>query len=255
MIKKIVFVAMSLALGIASVRAQEVPDTVKVKDSEFLSAQEERQESSISHAKKFYVSLQGAPVLNYYENAFSYTENGKFKDLITIQGALSVGYDFSDIFGIRLQGAFGTGAGACNTRQTAPHGFYPYSFKQVNGFVDAMLNFAGLLGNKSAFRPIVYIGAGGAYTFGFKETLEHHPWQWDNHITKKNAVLGFRGGLLLEYCFRSGFGFLADFCGEAFADSYNGLMPSESDKSAVEGYPGFPFDLRAVASFGIVYHF
>lgn len=220
-----------------------------------LSAQEERQESSPSHANRVYVSLQGGPTLDYYENAFSYRENGKFTNLITLQGALSIGYDFSDAFGIRLQGAFGTDAGACNTKQTAARGFYPYSFQHVNGFVDAMLNLAGLAGKATAFRPKVYVGAGGAYSFGFKETGEHHPWQWDNTVTKKNMVFGFRGGLVLEYCFRSGFGILADFCGEAFTDKYNGLEPNEEDKKAAEGYPGFPFDLKGAASLGIVYHF
>lgn len=227
-----------------------------------LSAQEASQDNAgkasreaVSLAGRFSVSLQGGAAFDYYENAFSYRENGQLMKLITPQGALGIGYDFTESFGLRLQGAYGTDAGACNTRNTAAHGFYPYSFQHVNVFMDAMLNLAGLLGKSTAFRPRVYIGAGGAYTFGFQETGEHHPWQWDETVTKKNLVFGFRGGLLLEYCFRSGFGILADFSGEAFMDKYNGLEPSEEDKKAADGYPGFPFDLRGVASLGIVYHF
>ena len=210
---------------------------------------------AVSLAGRFNVSLQGGAAFDYYENAFSYRDNSQLLKLITPQGALGIGFDFTESFGLRLQGAFGTDAGACNTKQTSAHGFYPYSFQHVNVFMDMMLNLAGLTGKCTAFRPKLYVGAGGAYTFGFQETGDHHPWQWDGAVTKKNMVFGFRGGLLMEYCFRSGFGILADFCGEAYTDKYNGLEPTEEDKKAAEGYPGFPFDIRGVASLGIVYHF
>ena len=232
MMKQFVCVVCALCLGAAA-----------------LSAQEERQ-TPPSHAGRVYLSLQGGPALNLYENAFSYRDNGQAIKLFTLQGALAVGFDFSDAFGIRLQGAYGNDASAANVRQTSGGGFYPYRFRHVNLFADAVLNLSGLRGKVTAFRPKLYAGLGGAHTFGFTES--HHPWQ---KIIGQNTVFGFRGGFIAEYTFASGLGLLADFCGEAYTDLYNGLMPSEEDQKAYEGYAGFPLDLRGILSLGLVYHF
>ena len=233
MMKKFVCIAAILLCGIVTASAQEAP----------------------SHANRVYISVQGGPAFNLYENYFTYRDDGQMAKLFTLQGAAAVGYDLSEAFGIRLQGAFGTDAGACNREDTAGRGFYPYSFKHVNAFVDVAINLAGLNGKATLFRPKIYFGAGGAYTFGFEETGTHHPWQWNN-VTDPNTALGFRGGLITEYTTKSGLGFFADFCGEAYLDNYNGLQPSEKDKESVKkGYPGFPFDLRALASLGLIFHF
>lgn len=214
-----------------------------------MSAQEERQ-TPPSHAKRVYIALQGGPALNIYENAFSYEDNGRAMDLFTFQGALAVGYDFSEVFGLRLQGAFGKDAGACNVRETAGGGFYPYSFRHVNLFADAVLNLAGFGGRSTAFRPKLYAGLGAAHTFGFTDAK--HPWQ---KVVGRNTVFGARGGFIAEYTFNSGIGLYADLCGEAYNDMYNGLMPSEEDQKRYEGYAGFPLDLRGIVSLGVVYHF
>lgn len=229
--KKLVCIAAILLCGIVTASAQEAP----------------------SHANRAYVSVQGGTAFNLYENYFTYRD-GQMAKLFTLQGAVAVGYDFSDAFGIRLQGAYGTDAGACNREDTASRGFYPYSFKHANAFVDGTINLIGIFDKPTAFRPKIYAGIGGAYTFGFEETGSHHPWQWDN-VTNPNMVFGFRGGLITEFVTKSGFGLFADFCGEAYLDNYNGLQPSEHDKERFEGYPGFPFDLRGIVSLGIVYHF
>ena len=215
-----------------------------------MSAQEEERQQAPSHAGRFYIALQGGPALNIYENAFSYGDNGRTMDLLTLQGALAVGYDFSEVFGLRLQGAFGKDAGACNVRETAGGGFYPYIFRHVNVFADAVLNLAGFRGRSTAFRPKLYAGLGGAHTFGF--TDPGHPWQ---KVVNKNTVFGFRGGFIAEYTFKPGIGIYADLCGEAYTDMYNGLEPTEEDKRRFEGYPGFPLDLRGIISLGVVYHF
>lgn len=203
-----------------------------------------------SHANRVYLSIQGGPAFNLYENAFSYWENGRGVELFTLQGAAALGYDFSDSYGMRLQAAFGNDAGACNVRQTSGDGFYPYAFRHVNVFADAVVNLSGLRGKVTAFRPKLYAGIGGAYTFDFTDA--GHPWQ---EVVGKNIVFGFRGGFIAEYTLRSGLGFLADFCGEAYTDMYNGLMPSEEDQKNYEGYGGFPLDLRGTISLGLVYHF
>ena len=207
------------------------------------------------------IFVQGGPVLNLYENAFSYRENGVAAELFTFQGSAGIGFDFSEAFALRGQVAYGNDVGSCNTRQTSGGGFYPYHFRHANVFVDAILNLSGLKGRASAFRPRLYAGIGGAYTFGFNpsdnnayyvQTGKYHPWQ---AIKEKNIVPGFRAGFIAEYTVPSGFGIFADLCGEAYTDMYNGLMPSKQDQENYEGYGGFPWDLRGLLSLGMVYYF
>ena len=223
--------------------AQDVAE----KDDE---QKKESERPKVSHAGKFFIMLQGGAAFNYYENSFMYQENNQVGKMFTPQGALSFGMDFTETFGTRLQLACGTDAGACNNRETASRGFYPYTFKHVNAFVDAMLNLGAMEGKGTRFRPKFYLGAGLAHTFGFSDP--NHPWQV---VNSPNTVFGFRGGIVTEYCFRSGFGIFADICGEGYTDSYNGLQPSKEDQAREPGYAGFPMDLRGLASFGIVFHF
>lgn len=220
----------------------------------FLFAQTSRQaaegESSESHARRLYVAPMGSVVLDIYENAFSYRENNRDFELVTLQAGLALGYDFTDSFGLRLSAAYGNDAAAGNVRQTAGGGFYPYSFHHVNAFLDGVLNLNGLAGRITKFRPKLYGGLGGAYTFGFTDAK--HPWQ---KINDPNTVFGFRLGFIAEYTFDSGLGLFGDLCGEAYTDMYNGLMPTKEEQKDYEGYGGFPLDLRSLLSFGFVYHF
>lgn len=213
---------------------------------------------------KFYVSVQGGPMLSISENAFSYKDNGKTAKLITPQASLSVGYDFTRAFGLRANIGFGNNRSACNTQNTAMHGFYPYEFKSINCFVDAVLQLNYVNMTWSAFCPKLYFGIGGAHTFGFNEVdfgsytktdptfKRFHPWQ---NVNESNDVIAFRFGFIAEYNFRSGFGVFADIAGEAYTDNFNGLMPKDGDFDAFHGYAGFPFDLRGLCSLGVVYHF
>lgn len=248
--KKLLLLSVALLSGMSLVFAQQPADSTAMKAVDSTTVAADIEKDPLSHAGRFFVSLQGGPVLNIYENAFSYRENGQTLGLFKLQGALALGYDFSDSFGVRLAGAFGSDAGACNTRQTSAHGFYPYTFKHVNAFVDALLNLNGLAGRITYFRPKLYAGLGGAHTFGYN-FINPHPWQ---KVTTSNTVFGFRLGFLAEYTFDSGLGFFGDLCGEGYTDMYNGLMPGK-DETGFEGYGGFPLDLRGLLTFGVVYHF
>ncbi len=226
MMKRFVCMLLALSFGAAALYAQE------------------------SHAGTAYVSLKGGPAFNLYENAFSYRENGRLAELFTFGGSVAFGFDFSDPFGIRVEASYGGDAGACNVRQTSAGGFWPYTFKHGDAFVDAVLNLNGLAGKVTRFRPKLYAGLGGAYTFGFTDS--GHPWQ---KVNDKNLVFGCRAGFIAEYTTKSGFGFFADLCGEAYNDNYNGLMPNKEEQKTYEGYGGFPLDLRGLLSVGIVFHF
>lgn len=204
-----------------------------------------------SHEGRFYVGAQLGPMLNIYENYFSYKENGKTLGLITYQAGLVGGYDVNDIFGLRISASFAKNAGACNTKDTAAHGFYPYSFSSVNIFTDAILDIHGLSDLYSFWRIKLYGGLGLGHTFHMTES--NHPWQ---DVTDPNTVFGFRFGGIVEYNITDHFGLFADICGEAYTDKYNGLMPSaEEQANNYQGYGGFPLDLRGLISIGALYRF
>ena len=203
------------------------------------------------HEGRFYLGMQMAPVLNIYENYFSYRDNGKGWDLITGQVGLVGGYDVNDIFGVRLSVAYAKNAGACNTKNTSAHGFYPYSFSSVNVFADAILDMHGLSDLATFFRIKLYGGLGLGHSFHMTES--NHPWQT---VSDPNTVFGFRFGGIVEYNITDHLGIYGDLCGEAYTDQYNGLMPSVEDQlKDYEGYGGFPLDIRGLVSVGILYRF
>jgi opacity protein-like surface antigen len=204
-----------------------------------------------SHERRFYAGVQMGPMLNINENHFSYRENGKALGLITYQAGLVGGYDFNDIFGLRLSASYAKNASACNTRDTAAHGFYPYTFSSVNVFMDAILDLHGLSDLATPLRIKLYGGMGLGHSFNMSDSK--HPWQ---DVSDPNTVFGFRFGGIVEYNFTQHFGLFADLCGEAYTDKYNGLMPSpEEQASSYEGYGGFPLDLRGLVSIGALYRF
>ena len=204
-----------------------------------------------SHEGRFYVGLQQGPMLNIYENAFSYRENGKTMNLFTYQAGLVAGYDLNDIFGLRLSAAYGKNAGACNTKDTSAHGFYPYTFSSVNVFADAILDMHGLSDLTTFFRIKLYGGLGLGHSFNMTDS--GHPWQ---DVSDPNTVFGFRFGAIFEYNITDHIGVYGDLCGEGYTDKYNGLMPSVDEQvNNFEGYGGFPLDLRGLVSVGVLYRF
>lgn len=196
------------------------------------------------------IAVQGGAMYSVNENRFTYHENGHGWDLVTPQGSLAIGYEFTEGLGVRVSVGYGKNASACNSRQTSGGGFYPYTFKSINGFVDGTLDLNGNYAKERAFRPRLYAGIGLGHTYGF--TDPKHPWQ-GGFMTTNNTVFGFRGGFIAEYDFADWFGIFADLCGEAYRDNYNGLQPTKEDQSGYTGYAGFPLDLRAMLSFGVIF--
>ena len=191
------------------------------------------------HEGRFYAGLQMGPMLNIYENAFSYKENGKGSGLITYQA------------GLVLSASYARNAGACNTKDTSAHGFYPYTFSSVNVFADAILDLYGLSDLATFLRVKLYGGMGFGHSFNMSDSK--HPWQ---DVSDPNTVFGFRFGGIVEYNLNDHIGIFGDLCGEAYSDKYNGLMPSSQEQAEnYEGYGGFPLDLRGLISFGVLYRF
>jgi len=200
-----------------------------------------------------YVSVQVGEMYSYGENAFTYSDNDKGADLFNPIFTINAGHGFGKLFEGRLSLSYGNNAGACNSLNTSGGGFFPYSYKSINVFADLVLsglNQYFINGRRGVFSPRLYIGVGGAYTYDFTDS--GHPWQ---RLTDKNYVLGFRLGFIGEYDFSPHLGVLIDLCAEGYPDNYNGLRPTKQDQDLVEGYAGFPIDLRGIASVGLIYRF
>jgi len=199
---------------------------------------------------RWFISAQGGAHYNMYENHFAFREHGKASNLITGQGAISVGYDLNKIWGFRLSVGFAKDSGSLNSREKG-NGLYPYDFKDVNVFADAIVNLFGVADDLSAFAPKLYGGIGYAYSFGYNYTGETHFQQ--DFLTKASSF-AFRLGVIFQYDFTNGIGLFADLGADAYTDNFNCLKPTTSDQAG-KGYSGFPFDMKINASFGVVYHF
>jgi hypothetical protein len=197
--------------------------------------------------KPWNIFLKGGGLGSLNENAFSYHENGQTKDLLGYQAGLGFGYDFTKRFGIRLEAKYGKNAAAGNTYDTSAHGFYPYNFSNIDAFLDAVIN---LNPNGTVFHPKVYAGLGGAFSFGFTDM--NHPWQT---LPEKSGAFGMRIGFIAEFLVSPTVGIFADLSSEGFTDKFDGLMPTKEQRKEERGYPGFPLDVRALASLGLCFHF
>ena len=198
---------------------------------------------------RWYVSLQGGPMYQSSENTFAYRWEKVGNKLFTYTAAAAAGYDFNETWGLRGSVSFGQNRSAANYKQSH-NMFYPYDFKNISGFCDLTLNFNGLNAIERGFAPKLYGGIGLGHSFGFSK-----PTGYGEPRTVAWQVFGFRAGAIAEYNFKGGFGIFADLCGEAYTDWFNGLEPDEIDHTAGTGYAGFPFDLRASLSLGVLYRF
>ncbi len=208
-------------------------------------------QSPFDYAGRWNFSVQGGLAVTLSENAFAYTDNGMAKDLLKLQGAAAIGYDFNSYFGVRLAGGYAQHASSANVYDTPGNTkIWPFTYQSVFVFADGVLNLNGLAENFGPFNPKFYAGIGGARTFNF--TNPNHPFQ---NPHDPNFVPGFRAGFIAEVDFQSGLGLFADLGLEAYGDWHNGIRPSDSDQGKYKGYAGFPFDLVGKLSLGIIYHF
>lgn len=259
---KSLFCLAVLLIGAASLSAQNngqdaKEQTQKVKTEVSQAAAQKAIKEADKNRKKMYISLQGGGLISLNENYRTYGENGKNSDLLTGQGSAAFGYQFTPVSGFRIWAGFSGNRGACNSKETSGHRFYPYKFNSVNAFVDYVMDFSGFSNHDWTFVPKIYAGVGVGNTFGFKKTPDNpapgdlfHPWQ---KVSDKNTAFGFRGGLILEYMFSKSFGILADFGGEFYTDDYNGINPG--NEVSETGDKNFPLDFRGLASLGIAIHF
>lgn len=198
--------------------------------------------------KPFSLGLDAGAVASLYENAFSYSKNGRALGLINFHKGIEFGYDFSVPFGLRASIAMDRNSGACNVMETGNgKGFYPYKFTSINGFVDLVLHLRK--NEESILDPKLFLGGGYAYTYNYTDS--GHPWQ---KVDDPSHAWGFRLGGMLEWRVLQFLGLTVELCGEAYTDHYNGLEPGKKDQSQVDGYAGFPLDLRGIVSLGVLFY-
>ena len=207
------------------------------------------------------ISVRGGVIGNVHENVMSYFRHRRFSDLVTAGFSVDGMYDFTNLFGVRLSVASGKNAGACNS-QEAGGGFYPYQFRSINAFADAMIHFGT---PEDAFSSRIYGGLGLGHTYDLIEEVKEgvtdwpHPWATPDQplprTKEPNNAFGFRVGYLGEWHVTPEVGILIDACGEFYTDLYDCLMPPFDDHGSYRGYAGFPFDMRFIVSLGIAYHF
>ena len=202
------------------------------------------------YAGRWNIAIQGGLSATVSDNVFGYTDTGTFKDLLKLQGQAAIGYDFTGSFGVRIAGGYSNHAGSSNIYDTYGKDIWPFTYKSIFGFADVIMNLNGVTGHFSPVAPKFYAGIGGAKTFGF--TDPQHPWQ---NPHDPNFVFGMRGGFIAEVDLPAGLGFFADLGVEAYGDWHNGIRPSTLDQGLYGGYAGFPFDLVAKVSLGMIYHF
>ena len=191
--------------------------------------------SPFQYGNRWYISLQAGPQATYGDNTASFSTHSNGWDQLAWQGALAIGYNFTDVFDIRLSANYGRNSGAL----TPFGGYYPYRYNAIEVFADGAFNFNALGELNVPVAPKLYAGIGAAYTNDY--AIPEHPYQ----VTEgPNLVPGFRIGFILEYDYPGGFGWFFDFASEAFTDWYDGLEPE-----------GFPLDINLKLSFGITYHF
>ncbi len=207
-------------------------------------------QSPFDYAGRWNFSVQGGLAVTVSDNVFGYTDNGMFKDLLKLQGSAAIGYDFTSGFGVRLAGGYAQHAGSSNILETGSKNVWPFTYKSIYGFADALLHVNGLTETYGPFAPSFYAGIGAAKTFGF--TDPHHPFQ---NPHDPNYVFGMRGGFIAEIDFPAGLGLFADLGLEAYGDWHNGIRPNDFDQYYFQGYAGFPFDLVPKLSLGLIYHF
>ena len=190
-------------------------------------AQQSKSDPSLEFNPHWFGQIQGGAGYTIGETAF--------KDLISPAGALSLGYQFNPVLGLRFNVAGYQGKGAV----VAP--LEVYKFNYLQGAFDLTVNLAQLLGYKHdrVFNPFVFIGGGAAY--GFKNGA--------NNITKTNpkeyfALLWEKN--LITPVARLGIG--ADFRlsdAVALTLEVNDNILSDKFNSKKVGHPDFQFNALA----------
>ena len=149
-------------------------------------AQQSKTDSGVEFRPHWYGQIQGGAAYTVGETAW--------KDLISPAGALSFGYQFNPVLGLRFGASGWQGMGAT----VGPKELYKFNF--VQGNVDLTLNLANLFGynHKRILNPYALIGGGAAFAFnnGAKNVKAVVPAEYFANLWDKSLITpAFRYGL------------------------------------------------------------
>ena len=206
--------------------------------------------------KKFFLILSSALVLGF--SAFAQDEFDKtwfleikggaghtvgetaFTKLISPAASVSLGYQFTPVFGLRgdISGIQGKGA-VLNQ---------PYKFNYAQGALDATFDIANLLcGYKvRTVNPYLFAGIGAAFEFKNDEanalaaSFPAENYLWDG----KQIVPAGRLGAGLNFRINEGFSIMAELAENAFTDKFNSKVGDKLDHQ-INALVGVRFNLGA----------
>ncbi|MCR5351360.1 MAG: hypothetical protein K6E35_02550, partial [Bacteroidales bacterium] len=96
--------------------------------------------SQYQYNHRLYIMASAGPMTTFSENSDSYATYGVGGDRLVYFGSVSLGYNVTDTWDIRLSGSYSRNAGALLPYR----GFFPYSYNSVVVFADAVVNYNAL---------------------------------------------------------------------------------------------------------------
>ena len=190
-------------------------------------AQQSKSDPSLEFNPHWYGQIQGGAGYTIGETAF--------KDLISPAGALSLGYQFNPVLGLRFNLAGYQGKGAV----VAP--LEVYKFNYLQGAFDLTVNLAQLLGYKHdrVFNPFVFIGGGAAYGFknGANNITKTNPKEYFALLWEKNLITPVaRVGIGADFRLSDAVALTLEVNDNVLSDKFN---------SKKVGHPDFQFNALA----------
>lgn len=271
--KKIVLSVIMMGLCSMSMMAQEQQQAKQPKEKTQREQTMEAEQKSEKERdfKGLNVAIQGGMLFSMNENSWTYYNDDKsnrptelknareklgysMKDLFTPQASIAIGYDFGHAFGVRVQANFAQNASAGNHNENGEHGFYPYTFKSVSTFADAVFNISGFINADKQHLLETKIYAGAGFGRSLSADTKYLPdgknggSRYD--IEVPSNAFAFRAGLIEELYINKHMGAFVDVNLESYTDKFNGFVSVDTAEDE-----SFPYDLRVVGSFGLVFHF
>ena len=190
-------------------------------------AQQSMSDPSLEFNPHWYGQIQGGAGYTIGETAF--------KDLISPAGALSLGYQFNPVLGLRFNVAGYQGKGAV----VAP--LEVYKFNYLQGAFDLTVNLAQLLGYKHdrVFNPFIFVGGGAAYGFknGANNITKTNPKEYFALLWEKNLITPVgRVGIGADFRLSDAVALTLEVNDNVLSDKFN---------SKKVGHPDFQFNALA----------
>ena len=167
---------------------------VAVLSTQVVLAQQSKTDPSLEFNPHWYGQVQGGAAYTLGETAF--------KNLLSPAAAVSFGYQFTPVVGLRF------GASGWQGKGNVVYPFEVYKIGYVQGQADLTLDLANLFGgynHRRVFSPFLLVGGGVAYGFdnGAAKVTKTNPkdyfgYLWDKHMVSPVGRYGIGTGIRLS---------------------------------------------------------